>query len=199
MSIEKGTRFRSVVADASVLYEVTRKLGRGSWEARVVNEPHTVDGETFDSDFAGRVDAFTPERINQALAMQRLAEESRRMNDAFYDTAVIGAVVHYDNGFDSFVRCEVAFGLVQGIVRDDSPRKCLKPVALVGRWRDYDLPKMRRDGTVARPYHADAIAKGRLFRPHVSCIYESPSYSKRGRGLDPRELPALDLSGQEVT
>jgi len=185
IKVGKGTRFRSPIADGNPMFVVTRARGRGVWEAVVVaNEP----------DFAGTVKVFTDREIAATLAMEAFWEQNADDGASFYAGLAVGAVVHYHDGFNQWVRCEVVVGPT---VHDAKPHKCLKPIALVGAWRPYTLPRRCADGTVDLGYHAKTIAEGRLFEPNYTNIYESGEV--RDVGLkDPRGLPAIDLTPPPV-
>jgi hypothetical protein len=194
-TIGPGTRFRSVIQDCNALWEVTRRAGRSAWEAKCVNEPIEIDGRKVDSDYAGTVRAFTSAQIKQAARMEAFFARNMSDHDKFYAGLQLGQIIHYDNGFGQFVRCEVAIGTT---VHDKKPHKCLKPIALVGDWGKYDLPRRMPDGSVHLGYHADKIVKGDCFEPNVSSIYEAKPTDRRGP-VDPKTLPALDLSVPPMT
>lgn len=188
-----GKQFRSAIADCNALWEVKSARGRGAYICEVVNEPFEVDGHMLDSDFAGERKTFGAEEIRRALAMQELFAESFRKNDDFYNSLALGQIVHYDNGFGNFVRCEVVtvsappeslnpYDLVNG-------SRALKEVALVGAWRDYDLE--------ANSHHMRGVREGRVFRPHFSCIWENPQSGTHKRYPDPSALEPLAIRGQQ--
>jgi hypothetical protein len=113
----------------------------------------------------------------------------RDENAEFYASLRDGQVVHYDNGFGQYVRCEA--------VVDGDGKRALKEVALVGAWREYDLPRRDVDGTVRLGYHAEGVAEGRTITPHISCIWESGM--GRRSGEDPAGMAPLDLSVPDPT
>lgn len=186
--IKPGIQFRSVVADANVLFEVKAKSGRGAWRCVGVDETYEVDGRKYKSDFAGEVRVFTNEQILSAVGWEKAFAAAHDASDAFYSHLRIGQIVHYCNGGDEFIRCEVVWNV---------DKQALKPVALVGKWRSFDLPRRQPDGSVYLGYQAEKIQKGEPWRPSAGCVYESPESSHR-HGLDPRELPAIDLSVPEL-
>jgi hypothetical protein len=182
----KGKRFRSVIADCNALWEVKRSRGRGVFECEVVNEPIEIDGKTYDGDFAGRRGVFTREDIEAKLRWQAFSDERWAEHEGFYEGLGDHQVVHYHHGGGEFIRCHA---VVAGPRHElDHPcvkegEKALKIVALVGKWRDYDL---RPDG-----YHVQRI--GRLFKPNASCIYENPKAPAQTRREDPRHMKPVAI------
>jgi hypothetical protein len=109
-------------------------------------------------------------------------------HDRFYQDLVPGqSIVHYHNGFNEFIRCEV--------VNKDGKNK-LKPIAMVGAWK-HDLPRRRYpNGEPVYCHHAEQIEKGELFEPNYTNIYEhNPSKFP----IDPRQLSARDISLPAMT
>jgi len=190
-AIRKGTQFRSIVADENCLWEVTRVRGNDVYEAQVVNEPLEINGEMYDSDHAGMVNVFQGEDIRRTLAFDDFWQKLKQEGDEFYDSLAIGDIVHYHNGFGQFVRCEV--------VKDAEGAK-LKPIALVGEWKVYDLPRRMATGEVRYPYHAQKIREGETFRPAASNLFENPKFSEgSSKGIDPRTLDPIDLELPDLT
>lgn len=181
--IGPGTTFHSSYADGNPKWEITRSRGRGVWEAKIVE----------DMDYPGVVKVFTAAEVKQAVGMSRFWNKNATDHEKFYAALKLGSVVHYHNAFGQFVRCEVVIGTT---AQDPKPHRCLKPVALVGAWKPYDLPKRRIDGTIEYGYHAENIRKGECFEPNFSNLYESGNSSACRNG-DPSKLPALDLSVPE--
>ena len=72
--------------------------------------------------------------------------------------------------------------------------KQMIPTALVGEWSSSDLPKRRADGSIYFSYHVKHIAESTPFRPNASNMFEH----NPGK-VDPRSLPAIDLSVPEMT
>ena len=185
IKIEKGTKFHAVIADSNPEWEVTGKGGRGIWRAKCLGE-----------DYRGEVRAFTEAQIRQSLGMARAFAKNDDENGAFYAGLKLGATVHYHNSFGQFIRCEVVMGTT---VHDKSMHKCLKPVALVGDWAKFDLPRRMPDGTINYGYQADKIRNGDCFEPNYGCIFESGRPGGRHFEVDPSKLPALDLSVPEMS
>lgn len=192
--IKRGTRFRSIIADANVLFEVTGKAGRGVWRAKA-----TADN----FDYAGEVRAFTEAQILHAVGIEAYFKKAQSDDDRFYAELALGSIVHYHNAFGAYVRCEVVrFEGPNPPGHRELPIGChaLKPIALVGEWKAWDLPRRRPDGTIESGYHVTSIAEGHVWRPSATCVYEHPDFADRRavvHGLcrpAPSTLPALDLS-----
>ena len=156
------------------MWVVTRSRGRGVWEAKVTDD---------DPDHAGVTSVFTTQQIQRAAAWEGMFRSLGEAGARFYASLKPGQVVHYHDSFDRFVRCEV------------TGDQQLKPVAMVGAWTPSDLPRRNLDGTLYLGYHAKNIAAGTPFRPAASNIYECTPEGK----VDPRAMPALDLSVPEMT
>lgn len=180
----KGKRFRSAIADCNCLWEVKGSRGRGVFECEVVNEPVEIDGKTYDSDFAGRVDVFTREYIEAVLTWEEHAKRIERKHEGFYEGLDDGQVVHYHDGFGAYVRCHVvrAEEDVKGIAGIKKGERCLRKVALVGNWRHLG----------SHSYHVKGVEEGRLFKPNASNIWENPEASCRRKQPDPRHLAPLE-------
>jgi len=113
---------------------------------------------------------------------QRAREEAAAYEKLLKDNKVL----HYHNGFGQFVRCEVVVAdHDEGTIKKGD--RCLKEVALVGSWRDYDL---RADS-----FHMRSIRDGRLMKPHIGNIYEGSKHLQQGHS-DPRSLEPLQVEGQ---
>jgi len=142
---------------------------------------------------------LTLQDVQGMVDWDRSWRESIDESNAVYLTLKPGRVVHYDNGFGQFVRCEVVAASSQKWHKLDAiGGVALKPIALVGNWRDYDLPQRRADGSVYRSYHVRQILDGELFQPNGGNLYESPLYHGRG-GVDPRTLEPLSLEPPPAT
>ncbi len=179
------TKFRSHYADANPEWLVTEKRGRGTWIATVIDCP----------DYAGAKQAFTTEQINGSINMSKLWENLANEGENFYTSLPIGTIVHYSNGQNQYVRCKVTSG------------NNLLPIALVGAWQPYDLPRRMGDGTIYNGYHCDSIKNGKVFKPHASNVYEynltKKSASAQPFGFknwtDPRGLTPLNFDVPPMT
>jgi hypothetical protein len=131
--------------------------------------------------------------VERQLAMDRMWSGRAQKNEDFYDSLEEGQTVHYDHGFGAWVRCVAERGTDS---RTGEERMVLKPVALVGEWREYDLPKRDRDGEIRWGYQVEKIRNGDIMHPHESCLWESERGAKRQRGVvDPTGLDPIDVSG----
>ena len=185
--VKKGMQFRSTLADGNPIWEVKRSLG-GAWLCEVVDEPFEIDGKVYESDFAGAEKSFLSREILAANAYEDMFKDMRSDHDGFYASLDEGDIVHYNNGFKNFVRCEVVFDA-------DEQKNKLKPIALVGEWSNCDLPKRRADGEIYNGYHSQQIIDGSTFEPNAGCIFESGT----NHSDDPRSLTPIDLSVPAMT
>ncbi len=124
--------------------------------------------------------------------VRSMVDQARRWKQAFeatndiYDEMQPGQIVHYHNAFGEFVRCEVVVAPDdEACVHAEKGETCLKPIALVGKWRAHDL---RHDS-----YHATSVREGRLFKPNGTCIYENPQASGARSHGDPSQMAPLDI------
>jgi hypothetical protein len=179
-------------ANSNALWEVKRSRGRGVFECEIVNEPIEINGRMIEGDYAGVRKLFDAREIEAASRWQELEAAD---HEAFYEGLRVGEIVHYHDGFGQYVRCEVV--IAETVRPVDHPsikagEKCLREIALVGAWREYDL--------WADSYHARGVREQRLFHPNASCIWENPKFARREgpRTLsDPTAMPALDIRGQK--
>jgi len=185
--VKKGMQFRSVLADGNPLWVVKRSLG-GAWLCEVVDEPYEIDGKVYEGDFAGTQKSFLSREILAGNAYENMFKDMMSDHDRFYASLDEGDIVHYNNGFKNFVRCEVVFDA-------DEQKNKLKPIALVGEWRDYDLPKRQANGEIYYGYNAQQIIDGSTFEPNAGCIFEAGT----NHSDDPRLLTPIDLSVPEMT
>jgi hypothetical protein len=149
------------------------------WRCVIVNEPVEIHGKTYDGDYAGVVQGFTTDQIERTKTLKQAFERGMDDHERFYSTLPVGAIVHYDNGFAQFIRCE----------RVEGPKgKRLRPLALIGNWNDHDLPRRRPDGSVQLGFQAEKIANGDCFEPYYGNIWES--YDAKRREWSMRGLTA---------
>lgn len=184
------TEFRAIYADSNALWRVMKARGRGTYDCVIVPE-----GEY--SDYAGTPKVFGAEEIVRSIKLASFFDKSANDSDAWYNSLPLGAIIHYSNGFKEFVRCEVVMG--KTVHTGDALVKCLKPIALVGEWREWDLPRRLPTGEIERGYHAKNIDAGETFRPHATSNYEHPKFSDRTRGPDPRTLKPIALTLPELS
>jgi hypothetical protein len=179
IKVGKGTLFRSVYADSNALWTVTRSRGKGVFEAVITAED---DG----ADYVGVAKVFTREEITQSVRWAASCAAGQSRGDAWYDSLTPGQIVHYCNGFKQFQRCVAS--MHEGKMQ-------LRPIALVGEWREMDLPRRNADGTVYFPYSATNVIEGNHhWRASTTCVYEAPDCSSQYRDVDPRGLRPIDLT-----
>lgn len=188
-AVRRGVRFRSIRQDANVLWEVTRRISTGIYEAVGVNEPYDLgNGRFMDSDYAGVTDRFLTTHIQQGLARAAVINSIVASSDAFWDTVEIGSTLHYDSSFGQYVRGTV--------VLNAEGKRVLLPQALVGKWPQYDLVSVGITGEPYYGYHVRQIQDGVSFQPNEGNIYEHrPERAK----FDPRELTPLSWAIPEPT
>lgn len=181
------TTFRYHHADGNPLWRVIRKSGPESYVCRVENEKIVIDGEEYDSDWAGTEKAFLATDILRSIGMDKLFDGMRNEHDDYFKSLKPGQTVHYHNGFGNYVRCTV-------VVKDGA--NVLKPFALVGAWRSHDLPRRLQDGSLSYAHYPKMIADGETFTPNYSNIYETGKVEKQP---DPRNMPVIDLTVPDMT
>lgn len=202
ITVRKGVTFRSVIADCNALWRVERVSG-GVAHCVVVNEPWEHNGRTYDGEYAGSRKPFYLDDVERILAYEERFRADREYGEDFFDGLDVGAIVHYNNGFRQFVRCEVvALDETQrtGTGQEYAPgTKLLQPVALCGDgWKQNDLVgEITHEGVryMTLGYHArKVLTRTGAWRPHHGCVFESPGYSSSyARAGDPTGLPAIDL------
>jgi hypothetical protein len=163
MTVKLGTKFRYNYADGNPLWVVTAKRGRGTWIATVTDS---------DEDWAGTTKTFSSEEITASINMANYWKKSGNDSNRFFSSLEPGSIVHYDNGFQNYVRCQV------------TNTYDLLPIALVGDWKPYDLPSRGADGSIHLGYHAGNIKAGKTFKPHASNLYE---FRDKPTDKDPRQ------------
>lgn len=196
--VKRGIEFRSAYADSNALWRVASVDGKYA-ECVIVNEPFELpNGTVISGDYAGVRKPFFVDDVKRILEYEARLRASLDENEAWFDSLTPGQIVHYHNGFGEFVRCEVV-RLTEDMRSGPSEYKAgqtvLQPIALVGNWR-HDLPWIDDEGVERYPYHAEKVVnRTGAWRPHQSCVFESPAYSKGySRNGDPTGLPALDLT-----
>jgi hypothetical protein len=119
--------------------------------------------------------------VRALVEYDRHIESMFDAHEDYYANLPVGTIVHYDNGFGQFVRCE----------RVEGPKgKRLRELALVGNWDDYDLPRRMPDGSIHFGYHAEGVIEGRQMEPNYGSIWER--YDAKGREWSMRGLDNTD-------
>lgn len=175
MKITIGTKFRSTYADANPEWEVIGHRGADTWNCEIVNCP----------DYSGTTKVFGGEEIRASINLSNYWKKTANDSDNFYQSLKDGQIIHYSNGFGQFVRCEVK-------------NKKLIPIALVGAWREFDLPKRYANGEINLPYHAKQILEKNPYTPHASNLYEYSS-SLQKQHANPINLKPISLNVPEMT
>jgi hypothetical protein len=122
-------------------------------------------------------------------AMFSNADQAR---EDFWNNQVIGSILHYREGNETFVRGKV--------VQDGTGKVGFKKIGLVGNWRKWDLPFRTRSGSVTEGgYHAKQVAEGVWCQPHETDIYESPKFNRARCLMDPSTLPMINLTVPDMT
>jgi hypothetical protein len=167
------TTFRSTYADANALWRVIGKKGKDCYLCQIENEPVEIDGTMYSGDYVGVEKVFMRSEIQRSLQWENFFDKAHDDSDKFYKSLRVGQIVHYHDGFGNYVRCEV--------VED----KKLKPVALVGNWRDCDLPHRLSTGEIFETYWSEKLKNAELFETNASNIWEF--YVNE---TDPARIPA---------
>ena len=189
--VKVGLRFLYNHADSRFYFRVVRKAAKGLWEC-VCDD---------DQDYAGAKEYLTSETILGAIEMEALFSNIFDENEEWLSSLEDGVVVHLSHGFHQFVRCVVETGeYVDG--REEKFGKRLIPIALVGDWRPFDLPRRMANGSISYPYHAKMIVESTPYRPGPQNLWESPYFqnsSLKDKDGDPRNLDPISLDVPGMT
>lgn len=168
-----GEQIHIAVADGYAIYEVIRH-GPRTCRLRWVEDPER-NPDAYVA-LIGKEGSLATEQVEAMVGWAKMQRQSTVDSETWIESLEVGSKVHYCNGFEEYVRCEIVVG--------DDGHKRLLPVSLVGDWRSHDL---RYDS-----YYVGHIKEGILMRPHASTIWEYPEAPCRDRGIDPRDrLPIL--------
>jgi hypothetical protein len=178
------TTFHAHYADSNPQWRVIQARGRGTYVCEVTAES---------IDWQGVKKAFLTEEILGAIRMASVFDTIGNDHDRFYTNLKPGQIVHYNNGFDEWVRCKV-------VVQEDE--NVLKPFALVGDWKPHSLARRRNDGSIDYGHYIKQIVDGETFSPHASNLYENGAKPRNGIspvGLTPinYELPPMTQAEEE--
>jgi hypothetical protein len=188
-TVKVGTTFRYAYADSNPLWKVIKAKGKGVWICEIQNEPFEYNGQLIDSDWAGTQKLFATKEIQAIVGFDNFLDELHHKHETFYKNLKVGQRIHYQNGFDNWVRCVV--------VKDKDGENVLRPIALCGQWRNYDLPQRNAEGEIYLPYYPKMIADKGTFTPNASNLFEFGC--KPRNGIDPNTLNTLDLSVPPMT
>ena len=197
--VTKGMTFRKHYADGMPEWTVMGKCDAKTWYVEILD----------DMDWAGVQDVLTSGQILAIVNRDAALQDHFEQQDDWFDSLTPGTVLHYCNGFKTFIRCEVVMGRSanlrdhNGSIRDEYLDKpVLLPVAMIGEWKPNDLPRIDPySGDVLTGYHARAILEHRgAWRPSEGCVYESPNVSGNyNGGPDPRAMEPCDLTPRPLT
>jgi len=162
--IVKGTRFFAPWADSNAEWEVLSARG-GACRCVIVSE-----------DDKGCKRSFAKEEIQRILQWAAFTQDIYDKSNAFFVGLQVGQIVHYNNGFNGFVRCRVV---------EHEGRNQLQQIALVGSWEDRDLQP--------HSYHVKCIRSEMVWTPHAGLVFEAPQYANKDRSIDPTGLEPLKL------
>jgi hypothetical protein len=181
-----GALIRFPVADGAAVYVV------------VQDEPlclkHVPYGDAYEAAEA------TVRGVNKATVRAQLRHDqyfrgAKNLNESFYDSLKPGQIVHYHHSAGAFVRCVAAYA-----ADPQKARTVLLPIALVGPWREYDLPRRLPNGEIIMGFLAEKVLSGEVMRPHESSIWESPRSPMKAAGVpDPTGLEPVSLEVPPMT
>lgn len=167
------TTFHSTYADSRPKWKVIKARGNDTWDCAVAEDS---------LDWAGTKKVFGGEEIRASIAHDKMWSNLVKAGDDWWASRKVGEVVHYHYGFGQWVR---------GVIVKDGKEMKMRPSALVGAWKNFDLPRFNRYGELVENYHAKKIAAGELMQPNDSNMFEG-SFTRRD-GIDPSTLPELSL------
>lgn len=181
MRIARSTTFRAAYQDGMPLWKVIKKAGSNVWLCESQIE-YTKGG--LQLDYGGIRKSFLTSEIAAAINLELFFTKTKSKHEEFYQNLIDGQIVHYNNGFDQWVRCKAV-------------NHELQPIALCGNWKEYDLPKRDfKTGEIIHSYYSRKIAENETFTPHAGNLFEVGN--KPRDGIDPNTLPAIDLTVPEL-
>ena len=184
--VRVGQTFSMPYADSTITYTVASFRGEVVLADAAENEWGITDRP------------FGIEEVRRVLSWESKFERAQEITESFWRDIPVGEIVHYHNGFESFVRGRV--------VEDADGAKRMQPIALVGGWDRNDLPIRQSDGEVKYGYHAKSIMEGRLFSPNPSSMWEAMTEKQKSAARfeeivelgGPGALPTIDLELPEM-
>jgi hypothetical protein len=178
--VRKGTKFFAAHKDSAPEWEVY-EIASDYAECHVISP-----------DWKGETRVFTKDEIRASIHRDRVFDRMNLSQDAFWNRQHVGDILHYHNSFGKFVRLEV--------VLDADGKKSGKPIALVGKWSNTDLPRRNPVGEIYYPHSAKSVVSGELHRYPIDSIWEG-CLSDHYRNLhgDPTDMVAIDLSVDDMT
>lgn len=183
-AVNIGTTFHYPYADGNPLWRVVKARGDGTWDC-------VVDQK--EPDWAGTKKVFGSEEISRSISASAMWDRLADRHDDFWAGVKEGQTVHYHYGFGQYVRGVVVRGEHHG-----KRGLVMRPVAVVGAWREYDLPRWYDTGTYSEGCHAvRMIAAGETMQPNSTSMLESADFvPPRGptAGFDPTGVAPIDLT-----
>ncbi len=183
-----GRRLSFPVADGHATY-VVKSVGKRTVRLQFdKSDESNLDGYRYMT--LGEGGSIKLELAEQMAAHDDVWAELGYEHEVFYDGLKPGDIVHYDNGFEDYVRCEVVLAtpeIVKAMSRVGDAHagdKVLKAVALVGDWKEWKLQPNE-------PW-VKWVKEGHYFTPNAWNLYEYPVRGERKK-LDPRNLQPLQL------
>lgn len=191
VSIEIGiTTFHANYADSNPLWKVIQKRGRDCWLCEIQPDPFTLpNGIVLQGDYQGVQKVFMTSEIVRNVNFANFLDSLHKQDEQFFQSLKIGQIVHYRHSNDAWVRTTVVV---------ENGENVLKPVALVGNWASYDLPRRFPNGSIHYGYHADQIIHQKTFSPNLSHLWEG-TYTRRPTDADPNTLPVVNLELPPMT
>jgi len=189
-AVKIGTTFRRPIADGNPLWEVVSIQGDHA-DIVCVNEPIMINGTSYDSDYAGTRSSELLSEIRRRMNAAAFFERAIKAGVDFWASQEVGTVLHYHDSFGRFVR-----GVV---VLDEDGKKAMRPTAMVGEWREFDVVRRTPSGDLQYGYHARRIMDGSTFAPNASNIFESPEFRRTPKHGDPRTMTPMSLELPEPT
>jgi len=184
-----GLKFPYAVADGRCLFTVKELVGKGVWKC-VCDD---------DRDYGNLVVNMDGKVILGILQMNENFRQHIDENEAWFESLLDGSIVHLSHGFGQFVRCMVETGTYSD-GRKTISGKHVVAIALVGNWRQFDLPRRQLNGSIYHPYNAKQVVEGEHFRPGAGNMWESPSFQRSlPRDDDPATLEPVSLEVPEMT
>lgn len=181
------TQFQYLHADSIATWLVKKARGGDTYECVIIGD-----------EWNGARKVFGGEEIRSAIVQSKAWDALRNEQTDWFASLKIGDIYHYHNGFGQFVRCMVVHDQDEqlGVYMNR-----FQPIALVGNWQNYDLPKRQSDGRVHLPYHASKVVNATgAWQPSLTCIYEHPDYSRAYTSYgDPRTMEPISLNVPEMT
>lgn len=169
-------------ADSHATYTITRELGD-----KIEIEVSDV-GDAWVLPAWGKKARIARSKVEGFLRQRDAWAEMATQEADWWAQQLVGTVVHYYNGFNQYVR---------GAIIVHEGEKKMMPIAMVGDWREHDLPRRQPDGSIDYGYHAGQIANQTPMRPNASNMYECPDHGKRGD--DPRKMRPVLFAVPEMT